>query len=338
MGQGKSPFGFVSASAFIHGAILIGLVMIPALKLLPFGGNSQDTSVEIISGETGTHQDAGAPQSIQASQPNQNQEAADKADKVVKAETLPAKKVVAPVAATKAAAVVASKPQAKPSAKAAAIVDADDSALAAEVAAADQEAETFAKNQKPMPVKETQAQSLESEDEVLDQTAAAAATAAVTEQKSAEPLAAPKTNPPAETMSQVESQSASSSSQSAGGSGVAAAAGEELRSYLDLKQQAGNRAPQYPDLARRRGDQGEVVLNYFVTSQGAVKDVRIAKSSGSRDLDQEALKAVSRYRYVPGQEGWTEHPVMFSLKGSAVPQASRLRTAGQSAKSGSTQD
>lgn len=324
MGQGKSPFGFVSASAFIHGAILVGLVMIPALKLLPFGGNSQDSSVEIISGETGSHQAA-----------------TDETDKVVKTETLPAKKVVAPVAVKKAAAVVASKPQTKPSAKAAAIVEPDDSALAAEVAAADQEAETFAKNQKPMPVKESQAQGLESEDEVLDQTAAAAATAAVTEQKSAEPLAAPKTNPPAETMSQVESQSTSnsaSSAQSAAGSGVAAAAGEELRSYLDLKQQSGNRAPQYPDLARRRGDQGEVILNYFVTSQGAVKDIRIAKSSGSRDLDQEALRAVSRYRYVPGQEGWTEHPVMFSLKGSAVPQASRLRTAGQSAKSGAAQE
>jgi len=85
-------------------------------------------------------------------------------------------------------------------------------------------------------------------------------------------------------------------------------------------------------LARRNGWQGQVLLNYFVTEKGTVRDVRLAQSSGFPELDREAVRAVSLYRYVPGQEGWTAHPVIFSLKGNAVSQPSRLRTAGQGAR------
>lgn len=96
--------------------------------------------------------------------------------------------------------------------------------------------------------------------------------------------------------------------------------------YTLLKQQAGNRPPMYPIAARRDKRQGDVELLYRVTNEGHVTEVTIAKSSGSEDLDAAAVKAVSSYRYVPGQEGWARHPVKFSLKGDPTALPSRLRT------------
>jgi protein TonB len=97
-------------------------------------------------------------------------------------------------------------------------------------------------------------------------------------------------------------------------------------SYLDLKQMPGNKAPTYPMQARREGHQGQVELLYRVTKEGKVEGIQIAKSSGFKDLDQEAVKAVSTYRFVPGQEGWARHPINFELKGEAATLPSRLRS------------
>ncbi len=97
-------------------------------------------------------------------------------------------------------------------------------------------------------------------------------------------------------------------------------------SYLDLKQAPGNKGPQYPLQARKEARQGQVELLYRVTKEGKVADLQVAKSSGFKDLDQEAVRAVSAFRFVPGQEGWARHPVAFSLKGTAATLPSRLRS------------
>lgn len=90
---------------------------------------------------------------------------------------------------------------------------------------------------------------------------------------------------------------------------------ESVRSYLGLKQDVGNRPPQYPLEARRQGLQGRVILKYFVTESGFVENIEVAKSSGHKILDDEAVRAISSYKFYPGQAGWTEHPVRFSLNG-----------------------
>lgn len=97
-------------------------------------------------------------------------------------------------------------------------------------------------------------------------------------------------------------------------------------SYLDLKQMPGNKAPQYPMVSRRLGQQGQVELLYKVTKEGKVTDIQVVKSSGFKELDQEAVKAVAAYRFVPGQEGLARHPVNFALKGEAATLPSRLRS------------
>lgn len=99
-------------------------------------------------------------------------------------------------------------------------------------------------------------------------------------------------------------------------------------SYTDLKQAKGNANPVYPLRARKEQRQGQVELVYRVTSDGKVTDVQVAKSSGHADLDQAAVRAVSKYRFVASQEGWAYHPVNFTLKGDSAPLPSRLRTAG----------
>lgn len=93
-----------------------------------------------------------------------------------------------------------------------------------------------------------------------------------------------------------------------------------------LRQMAGNKAPLYPLAARRDKRQGEVTLLYRVTREGRVSDMKLENSSGSEDLDAEAMKAIAKYRFVPGQEGWARHPVHFNLKGDTAEAPSRLRT------------
>lgn len=92
---------------------------------------------------------------------------------------------------------------------------------------------------------------------------------------------------------------------------------EELRSYMNLQQAQGNRPPQYPLAARQQGQQGRVILKYFVTEKGLVESIQVKESSGFDLLDQEAIRAISNYRYYPGQPGWTEHPIKFTLKQTA---------------------
>ena len=76
---------------------------------------------------------------------------------------------------------------------------------------------------------------------------------------------------------------------------------------------------QYPTEARRAKAEGRVVVRLKVRSNGIPELVRIYSSSGSKLLDGEALRAVSRARFVPGRvdEQPTEMrinvPVNFTL-------------------------
>ncbi len=64
-----------------------------------------------------------------------------------------------------------------------------------------------------------------------------------------------------------------------------------------------NPPPLYPNSARRSGVQGKVTLAVNVTTEGTAGDVIISKSSGYRLLDDAALDAVRRWRFVPAKRG-----------------------------------
>lgn len=63
-----------------------------------------------------------------------------------------------------------------------------------------------------------------------------------------------------------------------------------------------NPAPRYPIEARRKHEEGTVRLRVVITVEGRVKEIGIAASSGHDSLDEAALAAVRRWRFVPGMQ------------------------------------
>ncbi|HET8610493.1 MAG TPA: energy transducer TonB [Burkholderiales bacterium] len=82
-----------------------------------------------------------------------------------------------------------------------------------------------------------------------------------------------------------------------------------------------NPAPAYPPLARRLGHAGKVLLHVLVDGSGRPQKVEIKKSSGYQRLDQSALDAVRKWRFVPAREAdhavasWVTIPIIFKLQG-----------------------
>lgn len=64
-----------------------------------------------------------------------------------------------------------------------------------------------------------------------------------------------------------------------------------------------NPPPRYPEKARLRKQQGTVLLDVRVKTDGKPRDIRIAKSSGHHSLDQAALQTVRLWEFVPARRG-----------------------------------
>jgi protein TonB len=80
-----------------------------------------------------------------------------------------------------------------------------------------------------------------------------------------------------------------------------------------------NPAPDYPAFSRRLGEQGRVLLRVLVNVEGIAEQVEIKESSGSRRLDQAALEAVKKWRFIPAKradqpiKGRALVPINFQL-------------------------
>ena len=81
-----------------------------------------------------------------------------------------------------------------------------------------------------------------------------------------------------------------------------------------------NPGPVYPVEARRRAQQGTVLLRVQVGIDGSVERVEIAQSSGFDMLDDSAVETVRRrWRFVPARrdgiavESWCQVPIRFAL-------------------------
>lgn len=81
-----------------------------------------------------------------------------------------------------------------------------------------------------------------------------------------------------------------------------------------------NPPPRYPSMARERHWQGEVLIRTRILADGTAGDVRLERSSGHEALDEAALEAVKRWRFVAAKEGdravdsWVIIPIDFKLK------------------------
>jgi TonB family protein len=63
-----------------------------------------------------------------------------------------------------------------------------------------------------------------------------------------------------------------------------------------------NEYPKYPALAKRRKEQGQVILRATIDENGAPKKVEIAKSSSFKTLDFAAIEAVKKWQFIPAEK------------------------------------
>ena len=67
--------------------------------------------------------------------------------------------------------------------------------------------------------------------------------------------------------------------------------------------------PPYPSSAREKGLEGTAVIRVEILENGQVGDVAVKKSSGHQELDEAAIKAVKKWRFVPAKDKDTGDPV-----------------------------
>jgi protein TonB len=103
-----------------------------------------------------------------------------------------------------------------------------------------------------------------------------------------------------------------------------ATAAEKARAeqaYLAELQRAIGRHQRFPDDARKRRKTGTATLSFVIKSDGRIRSVRLAKSSGDASLDKAALQALhrlNRFKPIPvaiGRSSWTLRvPIRFDLR------------------------
>jgi periplasmic protein TonB len=74
-----------------------------------------------------------------------------------------------------------------------------------------------------------------------------------------------------------------------------------------------NPKPAYPKQSRRLNEQGQVLIRVFVAADGSPQQGEIKTSSGFDRLDQEALRTVMRWRFMPGQRFGTPEAMWFNV-------------------------
>lgn len=326
----EKSVGFFSLSVILHVSVVAAILAGAAYRATQSeseGSKGETVSMEMIdSGEA----EVAAPAVEEKSEVQVTPVVAEKPVEQVKPKVVPvvaAKPVEKPVA--KAKTVVAAKPVAKPVQK----VKPTPNAIPTETQETeDAPAVAVAP---PTPIEE----SVDAQAEAEEVTATPTEDAQETKPEAVQSVAAVPPRPaaetvhaepaaeqaaPAESVAQAAPAAAAATVTEGSGSGEGIAKGdgsgdtpEDAKAFTDVKQKPGNRTPKYPMNSRRAKQEGQVELMYFVTNQGAVDQIKITKSSGFASLDQEAMQSVRNYKFYPGQEGWTTHPITFSLQGDA---------------------
>jgi protein TonB len=89
-----------------------------------------------------------------------------------------------------------------------------------------------------------------------------------------------------------------------------------------IPQYGNNPLPAYPSMARKMGHEGVVLLAAEILSDGRVGQLAVKKSSGHPTLDQSALDAVKKWKFIPAKwmgkavSAWVDVPVKFQLSQS----------------------
>ena len=108
----------------------------------------------------------------------------------------------------------------------------------------------------------------------------------------------------------------------AGRPAAPAADAKQSQHYLAALAASIDRRKYYPRTSRRRGEEGRVVVSFVIRKTGELTDLRVTESSGSRRLDEAALKTLRRispFQPIPealARDAWSiTVPIAFHLKG-----------------------
>lgn len=89
----------------------------------------------------------------------------------------------------------------------------------------------------------------------------------------------------------------------------------EVPAAFDAK----NCKAEYPKASLMNEEQGEVSMSFLVSAEGRVLDSKVEKSSGFKNLDKAAVKAISACKFKPGTKDgavaqtWTKVDYVWSL-------------------------
>ena len=101
-----------------------------------------------------------------------------------------------------------------------------------------------------------------------------------------------------------------------------AADAQQRQHYLAALAASIDRRKYYPRVSRRRGEEGRVVVSFVIRKTGEITDLMVTESSGSRRLDEAALKTLRRispFQPIPealARDAWSiTVPIAFHLNG-----------------------
>jgi TonB family protein len=92
---------------------------------------------------------------------------------------------------------------------------------------------------------------------------------------------------------------------------------------LNVDEIQGEMARAYPSLLRDAGVGGTVQVDFFIDTDGRVKNAVVNRSSGQAQLDRAALRVAGVYRFLPARNRdeivpvWVTFPVTFRIGGEA---------------------
>jgi TonB family protein len=112
---------------------------------------------------------------------------------------------------------------------------------------------------------------------------------------------------------------------STAGTGSGIPVGVQIRDASKLVPASGNRAFVYPQQDRLKRREGTAWVVGRVTQQGSIAEVYLERSSGSKTMDDEAMRTFRTWKFMPGQEGYVRQPVQFVLQGEAEEVKATLR-------------
>jgi len=104
---------------------------------------------------------------------------------------------------------------------------------------------------------------------------------------------------------------------------------EEIPDFLPLENQpkpiggiaAIRKLIKYPEIARKAGIQGQVVIHVLVNEEGVPIETKVLKSLGNSGCDEAAIDAIMKTRFTPASQRnrpvkfWMSIPITFQLKG-----------------------